>query len=112
MKNNFLYFIAAIILFSVPGLYAKEWNILVYMNGDNDVEPLAIKDINAMERGINPSLMNVVVQLDRAPGYDSSNGDWQNVKRFELVSDTNSDNTIRSTEIANLAEILINLPSL
>lgn len=64
-----------------------KWTFMVYMGGDNDLEDEGIKDFNEMEmEGSNP-FANIVVQFDRAAGYDSSNGNWQDTRRYLVMKD-------------------------
>jgi hypothetical protein len=64
-----------------------EWTFMVYMGGDNNLEDEGIKDINEMETiGSDPNI-NIVVQFDRAPGEDQSNGDWTDTRRFLIMKD-------------------------
>jgi len=82
-----------------------EWTIFVFMNGDNHLEGAAITDINEMEAagGSTPRL-NIIVQCDRHPEYDTSNGDWTTCKRYYVTSDS-ANNNIVSTELADLGEV-------
>src|SRR5262249_455391 len=64
---------------------SAEWTIMVFMNGDNNLELYAIKDFLEMAAiNYNP-LVNVVVQLDRIPGETDAYGDWENTLRFKLT---------------------------
>jgi hypothetical protein len=59
-----------------PVIHAAEWTFLVYMDGDCDLEDAAIDDFLEMAAvGSDPNV-NVVVVLDRIPGYDARFGDW------------------------------------
>jgi len=53
-----------------------EWTILVYMDADNNLEDAGIADFLEMARVGSTSLVNIVVQFDRAVGYNNSYGDW------------------------------------
>lgn len=53
----------------------KEWTMLVYLNGDNNLESAAYDDIHEMEKVGSNDFMNVVVQFD---SYETADG----VKRF------------------------------
>ena len=59
-----------------------EWTILVYMDADNNLEDAGIADFLEMARVGSTSLLNIVVQFDRAVGYNNSYGDWTDTKRF------------------------------
>jgi len=83
----------------------KKWTIMIYMNGDNNLESYAIADFNEME-GV-PELtnddVNVIVLFDRANGYDTSNGDWKGTRLYKVDYDTNGvDGTIISTRLAGM----------
>ena len=80
------------------------WTILVYLDGDNDLEYTAIDDINEMEQATLPDSINVIVQIDRAFGYDTSNGDWTTTRRYKIVHDTNT-SIISSQLIQDMGEL-------
>jgi hypothetical protein len=69
-----------------------EWTILVYLDGDNNLEGNAIKDVNEMEAVDLPENVNVIVQLDRNPGYNYSNGNWTDTRRYKIKHDTDTKN--------------------
>lgn len=81
----------------------KEWTFLVYMNADNDLESAGIKDINEMERVGSGRGVNIVVQCDRSPEYDESNGNWVGARRFFIKKDDDFAK-IGSPELANLGD--------
>jgi len=68
------------------------WTFMVYSDGDNNLEEGEIASFNHMELSANNANVNVIVQLDRIPGYDSSNGDWTTTRRYELKYDTDINN--------------------
>jgi len=59
----------------------KAWTVMVYMDGDNNLEGAAIDDFLEMAR-VHNSDVNVVVQFDRVEGYDAGYGDWKTTERF------------------------------
>jgi len=67
-----------------------DWTILVYMNGDNNLEGSAIGDINEMEVVGSTADVNIVVQVDRIAGYDNSNGDWTGTRMYYIVKDSDT----------------------
>ncbi len=80
------------------------WTVMVYINGDNNLEEAGITDINEMEEsGGSTSDVNIVVQFDRHPDYDTSNGNWTTCKRFYVKGDSTS--SIASEELADLGEV-------
>jgi len=63
-------------------LQNTEWTVIVYLDGDNDLEYYAIDDFLEMASVGSTSDVKIVVQLDRIPGYDSRYGDWTTTKRY------------------------------
>jgi len=68
----------------------REWTILAYIDGDNNLERYAIADLNEMEAAVLPSSVTVAVEVDRTPGYDSSNGNWTDTRRGVITHDTST----------------------
>jgi len=62
-----------------------QWTVLVYLDGDNNLEGDAIEDFLEMASVGSNDEVQVVVQFDRAPGYDSRYGDWQGTLRFHVT---------------------------
>jgi Clostripain family len=62
---------------------SKAWTVMVYIDGDNNLEDYVVKDIETelSALGSNASV-NVVCIADRGPGYDTSRGDWQTTKVY------------------------------
>jgi hypothetical protein len=61
-----------------------EWTVLVYLDADNNLEREAVDDFLEMSSVGSSPEVNVVVQFDRIPGYDSRYGDWTGTKRFHV----------------------------
>lgn len=61
-----------------------EWNILVFMNGKNNLEPFTVHNWNQMAKVGSSDKVNILVEYGRIAGYDSSNGNWTGVKRFRV----------------------------
>ncbi|MHA1737861.1 MAG: clostripain-related cysteine peptidase, partial [Candidatus Heimdallarchaeota archaeon] len=81
-----------------------EWLIMVYLDGDNNLELDAINDLNELEEGIGTSgSIAVLVLFDRIDGYETSNGDWKNTRLYEVTSD--SSNIITSTLLLDKGEM-------
>src|SRR5215204_655221 len=70
---------------AAPPARAK-WTVMVYMAGDNNLEDYVVKDIE-LELAPTGSSANVqvVALADRAPGYDTSRGDWQSTKLYHVT---------------------------
>jgi hypothetical protein len=90
----------------VPSLDQADykWTIMVYMAADNDLEQWAIEDFNQMEMVGSTGDVKVLVQLDRTPGYDSTNGDWTECRRYEVVKDDDPA-LITSTLLQSMGEV-------
>ena len=77
---------------------------MVYLAADNDLETYAIADLNELEMVGSTSRVSVVAQLDRSPGYDSSNGDWTTTRRYYVTKDDDT-STINSELIQDMGEL-------
>jgi clostripain len=62
------------------------WTVMIYLDGDNDLESYAINDFLEMSQVDNANV-NIVVQFDRSTGYNTSYGDWTSTKRFLVTHD-------------------------
>lgn len=82
---------------------SKDWTVMVYINGDNNLEEPGVDDINEMEQVGSSDDVNIVVQFDRISDYDTSNGDWETARRYYITQD-NDTSTIGSTMIADIGE--------
>ncbi len=84
------------------------WTVLVYLDGDNNLERDAVIDFNEMEMVGSTDQVKIVVQFDRigstAPWDDTSNGDWETTKRFLVERDDDME-IIRSRELADPGEL-------
>lgn len=81
-----------------------EWTVMVYMASDNNLEGAGVEDMNEMESIGSSEKLNYIVQMDRAEGYDTSNGDWTGAKRYRVEKDDDT-GTIGSTELEDMGEI-------
>ena len=66
-----------------------KWTFMVYLDGDNNLEPAAMKDFNEMELVGSTDQVNIVVQFDRVPDYDDSDGNWSDTRRYRVIKDNN-----------------------
>jgi hypothetical protein len=73
----------------------RKWTILVFLNADNDLEEFGIEDVNEMEMVGSSPEVDIIVQMDRIAGDDTSNGDWTGCRRLRVVGDSDP-NTITS----------------
>ena len=63
------------------------WTIMVYLAADNNLEEMALDDINEMELGTLPDNVNVTFLIDRADGYTTAEGDWTDTRRGIIEQD-------------------------
>ncbi len=64
-----------------------DWTVMAYLDGDINIETAGIEIFEKIA-GVGPSSqVNIVAQLDRIPGYNSSYGDWTDCKRFNVTKD-------------------------
>ncbi len=80
-----------------------QWTVMIYLAADNDLEEYGIGDVNEMEVVGSTTNVNVVVQMDRAPGYDSTNGNWTDARRLYITRDRDVDR-INSEVVETLPE--------
>lgn len=81
-----------------------EWTFMVYQDSDNNLESAGIEDFNEMEMAGSTDKVNIIVQFDRAQGYDTSNGDWTQAKRYYVLEDSDNDEIV-SEELEDLGEV-------
>jgi hypothetical protein len=82
------------------------WNILVYLDADNDLEPYALEDLNEMESvaALNNYDINIVALVDRIDGYSTEDGDWKGTRLYRLGYDPiTTDSNIRSTRLSGMS---------
>ncbi len=106
-KFNLLVFILIILSFSASGLNEKEWTIMIFMNGDNDLEAYGTYDINEMEMVGSNENVNFVVQFDRSKEHSVCDGNWNGARRYYIEKDdeTNMFGKINSTLLEDMGEI-------
>ena len=62
------------------------WTVLVYVMGDNDLEPFAVGDIFEMAEAGSNEHLNIVTLIDRHPGYaDDEAGPLGNFEGTQLI---------------------------
>ena len=82
-----------------------KWNFLVYLDGDNSLEEVAIEDINEMEEIGSTEDVNILALVDRTPHYDSSNGDWTGTRLYRITKDADHSNNIVSELVHDYGEL-------
>ena len=94
-KKYIIIFSLLILSISLTGCFTNppvpnipEWTVMIYLDADNNLESAGINDINEMEMVGSTTEVNIVVQADRIPGYDISNSDWTNTRRYYITQDS------------------------
>jgi len=82
-----------------------EWNFLVYMAADNNLERFAIQDINEMEIIGSTDKVNVLILVDRIQGFDKTNGDWTGTRLYRIRKDIHGSSEIVSDLIKDYGEL-------
>ena len=86
-----------------PARAEKEWTIMVYINAKNNLERYGLLDVNEMEKVGSSDKVNIVVEMGRINGYDTSDGDWKTTRRFYVKKD-NDTSKITSPVLADLGK--------
>lgn len=89
------------------------WTILVYLDADNDLETAGIRNFNQMETVGSTKDVRIVVQIDRHPAYDTTNGDWTDTRRYLIThdNDTSTMHSIRLDADSPLGELNMGSPN-
>ena len=81
-----------------------EWTIMVYLAGDNNLESYALGDLNEMEMAGSTDEINLLVEIDRAHGYSTEDGDWTGARRYRVEADSDR-HRINSPVAMDLGEV-------
>ncbi|MCS7180154.1 MAG: clostripain-related cysteine peptidase, partial [bacterium] len=65
--------------------FGAKWTVMVYLDGDNDLEEFAINDFLEMASIGSNENVNIVVQFDRINGYDRRFDNWTECNRFYVT---------------------------
>lgn len=65
----------------------RQWTLVVYMGGDNNLEPFVLKDLDEMERAIPGKGIEIIALVDRAEGFNDDEGDWKDTRIFRVRPD-------------------------
>lgn len=69
---------------------ADTWLVMIYMDGDNDLEDFIFNDLNDAEMVGSTDQVTIVAQMDRTLEYSTLDGDWTTAKRFLVTADDGS----------------------
>jgi uncharacterized membrane protein len=81
-----------------------KWTYMVYMSADNNLEDEAILNVNQMEVVGSNDDVNIVIQLDRSPDWDETNGNWTGTRRYLISPDSDPD-VINSQLLEDMGEV-------
>ena len=81
----------------------RRWTVLAYMDADNDLEGALLEDVNEMEQALPEQGVDVIALVDRAKGYDPTDGDWTDTRVYRLRPDAD-ERALGSELLANLGE--------
>ena len=65
----------------------RQWTILLYLDGDNNLESAALADLDELESVSGNKAVEVLVLLDRAEGFDDSRGNWTGTRLYRVTPD-------------------------
>lgn len=68
--------------------HSAEWNYLIYMAADNNLERFAIDNLIDMKKVGSTDNVNVLVLFDRSSGYDKRYGDWSDTRLLRISHNT------------------------
>lgn len=94
--------------YSPPVDGKAKWTVMLYMNGDNSLDPFALLDFEEMAKVKYDSNVNVVVQLDRRQlrkNVEPTDENWSETRRFlmrEGLKATRSDSLQDFNEESNM----------
>ncbi len=89
--------------FNKNSVSKREWTIMAYLCGDNNLEKYAIETINDMEMGyVENEYISIIVMIDRSDEYDESIGNWTGARYYQIRHDESHE--IKSTLLLDLGE--------
>jgi hypothetical protein len=66
-----------------------QWLLLAYLAADNDLEGDLLADLAEMERvGSTSGVVEILAQVDRSAGHDTSKGNWRGTRRYYVTRGT------------------------
>ena len=72
----------------------KEWTVLVYLNGKNDLEVAGLYNLNKMELAGSNAELNIVAEAGRMNGQDNDvdfDGNWTGSRRYYVTQDADEE---------------------
>ncbi len=92
------------------------WTVLVYMDGDNNLEPWDVGDVQQMEQVGSTGNVNVIVQFDRgSQAIQDLNGNynlsWYGCRCAEITKDPNDDGLASFSSSASMGQVDMGNPT-
>lgn len=70
----------------------RQWSILLYMCGDNNLESAAINDLLEMEKSkIDTDVVSIFALVDRSNSYNTSNQNWTGTRLYKIKTGSSKD---------------------
>lgn len=86
----------------------KEWTVMVYMNGKNDLEAAGFLDLDEMERIGSSDQVNILAEWGRMSGQEGDingvDGDWTGSRRYLVAKDMTREK-IRSKAVQKFSTV-------
>ena len=82
----------------------KEWTIMVYINGKNNLEKYAFLNINQMEKVGSTDKVNIVVEFGRMNTYSHLDGTWKGTRRY-LIKKGSKPSGIFSPMVSDIGKV-------
>ncbi|WP_300672955.1 clostripain-related cysteine peptidase [Desulfoluna sp.] len=82
----------------------SSWTVMVYLDGDNNLEEWALADFNEMEAAATDENLHLIVLFDRSPYHSEAQGDWEGTRLYKIRhdTDTSSMSSVRLTDSVGL----------
>lgn len=78
-------FVDDVVLWCGHETTTKSWTMMVYLDGDNNLESAAVGDFLEMASQGSDTNVAILAQMDRITGYDTSYDDWTDTRRFYIT---------------------------
>ena len=91
-----------------PAAPVKDWTVMYFINGKNNLESSAMMDMNQLELVGTTGRVNIAVEMGRMNGQhegdDHSEGDWTGVRRYLVKKDADT-SRVNSPVLQDLGKI-------
>lgn len=73
--------------FTVNVRALPSWTVMFYLAADTNIEEALLENLQQIESVGSTDNLNLVVQVDRIPGYSGAFGNWKDVRRYYVRAD-------------------------